>query len=120
MEGGRGQVVTNFHVIKGAKDVQVTFEGGQALEGHVLGFDEDRDVAVLEVDVARPSKADSPQVRGAQRPLDPTNGSVRPGPPPSAARSDPSQPLATLPEPLERGRSEELLVGQRVFDRRSP
>jgi len=115
VEGGKGQVVTNFHVIKGAKDVQVTFEGGQALEGHVLGFDEDRDVAVLEIDVARPSKADSPMVRGVQRPLDPTNGSVRPGPSRSGAHSDPSQPLASLPEPLERGRSEELQVGQRVF-----
>merc|ERR1719335_727428 len=113
-----GQVVTNFHVIRGAKDVQVTFEGGQALEGHVLGFDEDRDVAVIEVDVTRPSKAGSPQLRGPsgfpQR-LDPTNGAVRPGPSSDGAAGDPSLPLATLPQPLERGRSEELMVGQRVF-----
>ena len=118
VEGGKGQVVTNFHVIRGAKDVQVTFEGGQALEGHVLGFDEDRDVAVIEVDVTRPSKAGSPQLRGPsgfpQR-LDPTNGAVRPGPSSDGAAGDPSLPLATLPQPLERGRSEELMVGQRVF-----
>lgn len=47
----RGHIVTNFHVVKGASDLRVNFQGDQRVySAKVLGFDEDKDVAVLRVD----------------------------------------------------------------------
>jgi hypothetical protein len=46
----QGHVVTNYHVIKGASTVQVVVDGGQEYAAKVLGQDEDRDVAVLQVE----------------------------------------------------------------------
>ena len=45
-----GHIVTNFHVIKGASDVQITFQDQEVKHGRVVGFDEDRDIAVLQLD----------------------------------------------------------------------
>ncbi len=45
----KGHVVTNFHVIKGASSVKVTFIDNRTYDARVVGFDEDRDVAVLQV-----------------------------------------------------------------------
>ncbi|CAL8468546.1 g8086 [Coccomyxa elongata] len=44
-----GHVVTNFHVIKGASDLQVTLTDGDEYAAEVVGFDGDRDVAVLQL-----------------------------------------------------------------------
>ena len=47
----RGHVVTNFHVIRGASDLRVNFQGDKKVySAKVLGYDEDKDVAVLRVD----------------------------------------------------------------------
>lgn len=48
--------VTNYHVIKGALDLQVTMTGGQEFKAKVIGFDEDKDVAVLQIQVADEEK----------------------------------------------------------------
>ena len=49
----KGTIVTNFHVVKGAKELTVTFQGDpKVYEGRLLGYDEDKDVAVLRVDKA--------------------------------------------------------------------
>jgi S1-C subfamily serine protease len=45
-----GRVVTNAHVINGVTAVQVTFEDGRTVPAHVLGKDEQTDLAVLAVD----------------------------------------------------------------------
>jgi S1-C subfamily serine protease len=37
-------------VIKGASDVQITFQDQEVKHGRVVGFDEDRDIAVLQLD----------------------------------------------------------------------
>jgi len=47
-----GTVVTNYHVIRGASDVRVTLTGGNDYPATVVGIDEDKDVAVLRIDVA--------------------------------------------------------------------
>lgn len=46
----QGHVVTNYHVIKGASTVQIVVDGGAEFPAKVLGQDEDRDVAVLQVE----------------------------------------------------------------------
>ena len=48
--------MTNYHVIKGAADLQVTLTGGQELKAKVIGFDEDKDVAVLQIQVGEDKK----------------------------------------------------------------
>jgi len=45
-----GHVVTNNHVVRGAREVLVTFADGLSLPAEVIGEDPDSDLAVLEVD----------------------------------------------------------------------
>jgi S1-C subfamily serine protease len=45
-----GHIVTNDHVVRGARDVLVTFADGISLSAEVIGEDPDSDLAVLEVD----------------------------------------------------------------------
>ena len=49
----KGHVVTNFHVVKGANQLAVTFQGdSKTYEAKLLGYDEDKDVAVLKIDAS--------------------------------------------------------------------
>lgn len=45
-----GYIVTNYHVISGATDVEVTFDDGSTYTAQVIGGDEDYDIAVIKVD----------------------------------------------------------------------
>jgi serine protease Do len=45
-----GVIVTNAHVVPGASTIEVTFADGTVRTGRVLGRDEDRDIAVLDVE----------------------------------------------------------------------
>lgn len=42
-------MITNYHVINDASDIQVTFMGGTEYGAKVVGFDQDKDIAVLQV-----------------------------------------------------------------------
>ncbi|XP_042501963.1 protease Do-like 1, chloroplastic [Macadamia integrifolia] len=44
-----GHIVTNYHVIRGASDLRVTLADQTTFEAKVVGFDQDKDVAVLRV-----------------------------------------------------------------------
>ncbi|KAG7985608.1 hypothetical protein I3843_03G035100 [Carya illinoinensis] len=48
-----GHVVTNYHVIRGASDLKVTLADQTAYDAKVVGFDQDKDVAVLRVDAPK-------------------------------------------------------------------
>ncbi len=45
-----GQILTNAHVVEGARTVQVTLKDGREFEGRVVGVDRVTDVAVVEID----------------------------------------------------------------------
>jgi S1-C subfamily serine protease len=45
-----GVIVTNFHVVSGAVDVEVVLNDGRKLEGRVIGGDPEHDLAVVKVD----------------------------------------------------------------------
>lgn len=45
-----GTVMTNFHVIRGADEVQVSLVDGRAFEATVLGSDPELDIAILKID----------------------------------------------------------------------
>jgi S1-C subfamily serine protease len=47
-----GHLVTNYHVVQGAKEVDVTFSGGDSVKAKVVGVDPSTDLAVLEVDLS--------------------------------------------------------------------
>uniref|UniRef100_A0A7N0U944 Uncharacterized protein n=1 Tax=Kalanchoe fedtschenkoi TaxID=63787 RepID=A0A7N0U944_KALFE len=44
-----GHIVTNYHVIRGASDLRVTLSDQSTYDAKVVGFDQDKDVAVLRV-----------------------------------------------------------------------
>ncbi|MFQ5615571.1 MAG: S1C family serine protease, partial [Anaerolineales bacterium] len=46
-----GHLVTNYHVIEGANELEVNFPDGVKVRGTVLGTDLDSDLAIIKVDV---------------------------------------------------------------------
>ncbi|XP_058778671.1 protease Do-like 1, chloroplastic [Vicia villosa] len=48
-----GHIVTNYHVIRGASDLRVTLADQSTYDAKVVGFDQDKDVAVLSVDAPK-------------------------------------------------------------------
>lgn len=44
-----GRIVTNYHVVEGADQLQVTFRGGEVRDARLVGADPSNDLAVLEV-----------------------------------------------------------------------
>ena len=49
-----GTIVTNNHVVKGAKSVSVTLDDGTQLPAHIVGRDPRTDIAVLKIDAGHP------------------------------------------------------------------
>ncbi|XP_047314680.1 protease Do-like 1, chloroplastic [Impatiens glandulifera] len=45
-----GHIVTNYHVIRGASDLKVTLADQSTYDAKVVGFDQDKDVAVVRID----------------------------------------------------------------------
>ena len=46
-----GHIITNYHVVEGAQDIEVDFPSGLKVHGAVIGVDLDSDLAVIEVNV---------------------------------------------------------------------
>jgi S1-C subfamily serine protease len=68
----RGHSLTNFHVIDGAKEIQVVLYDGKSYEGRLVGKDESTDVAVIKIDAPSESLlpvtfGDSSHLRVGQR-----------------------------------------------------
>lgn len=49
IDAEKGYIVTNYHVIRDAEDIQVTFQDEETLEATLIGNDEKTDLAVLQV-----------------------------------------------------------------------
>jgi 2-alkenal reductase len=66
-----GHIVTNNHVVNGAKEISVTFSDGTTLDAELVGTDPDSDLAVVKVDPTKVKLlplpiADSTQARPGQ------------------------------------------------------
>ncbi|XP_044465139.1 protease Do-like 1, chloroplastic isoform X2 [Mangifera indica] len=48
-----GHIVTNYHVIRGASDLKVTLADQSTYDAQVVGFDQDKDVAVLRIEAPK-------------------------------------------------------------------
>jgi S1-C subfamily serine protease len=46
----RGHILTNYHVVEDARDIQVTLNGKTYEDAEVVGTDPDQDIAVLKID----------------------------------------------------------------------
>ena len=46
----QGHILTNYHVIDGAREIQVALYNGKSYEGRLVGKDESNDVAVIKID----------------------------------------------------------------------
>jgi S1-C subfamily serine protease len=46
----RGHILTNNHVVEGAREIQVTLSNGKPYPAEIVGTDADQDVAVLKID----------------------------------------------------------------------
>jgi putative serine protease PepD len=57
-----GHIVTNFHVVQGARTVEVSFSNNESMKAKVIGTDPATDIAVLKV--AAPSQALKPLTLG--------------------------------------------------------
>ncbi|QDZ17821.1 trypsin-like serine protease [Chloropicon primus] len=118
----QGHIVTNFHVIKGASDVQITFQDQKVKHGRVVGYDEDRDIAILQVDEealdagSRSVEADTVGL-GLGPPAsikgDKARGGTNSGA--EAQKGGLGGNADGIAKPLPRGSSELLVVGQRVY-----
>lgn len=62
----QGHVVTNFHVVEGARTVTVTFHDQQTFEAKVIGLDPRKDIAVLKVDAPAKLLVPVPVGKGGQ------------------------------------------------------
>lgn len=45
-----GHIITNYHVVRDADDLEIAFPSGNKIRGKVLGTDSDSDIAVIKVD----------------------------------------------------------------------
>jgi S1-C subfamily serine protease len=45
-----GHILTNYHVVEGAKEIEVALFNGKTFEGRLVGKDESNDVAVVKID----------------------------------------------------------------------
>jgi S1-C subfamily serine protease len=45
-----GHIITNYHVVEGAKTVEVSFSDNESLKARIVGVDPSTDIAVLQVD----------------------------------------------------------------------
>ncbi len=61
----QGHIVTNWHVVKGAEEVEVLLADGTSLPATLVGADEYYDLAVIGVDAAAVSAAPLPLATGA-------------------------------------------------------
>lgn len=48
-QNGKARIITNYHVIKGASDVEVSLVKGDRVKGQIIGSDPLTDLAVLEI-----------------------------------------------------------------------
>jgi S1-C subfamily serine protease len=48
-----GHIVTNYHVVEGARALRVTFQNQQTFEGTLIGVEPRKDIAVIKVDAPR-------------------------------------------------------------------
>ncbi len=51
IDGKNGFIVTNSHVVRNSDKIQVTLFGGEKVVGHVMGTDDDTDLAVVRIPV---------------------------------------------------------------------
>ena len=47
-----GYILTNYHVVEGAKDISVKMYSGESYDAELIGYDDSNDIAVLKIDAS--------------------------------------------------------------------
>jgi S1-C subfamily serine protease len=94
-----GHIVTNYHVVAGAKSVQVSFSNNDSLKARVVGVDPSTDIAVLKVDAH--SRALTPLVLGNSDKVEVGDSVVAIGNPLGLDRSITAGIVSALGRPIE-------------------
>lgn len=66
VDAAEGTIITNFHVIKGADEIQIQLTDGRSYEANLIGADPEVDIAVLDIEAQSLTQLDlrdSDQVR---------------------------------------------------------
>lgn len=66
IDGQKGYIVTNYHVVEGAARLEVTLSGGESYQAQLVGGDSQSDLAVLKIDaedLPQATLGDSDQLR---------------------------------------------------------
>jgi len=66
IDAEKGYIVTNYHVVKEADEIQITLKDGRQIKAKKIGADENSDIALLQVDTENLKEvaiADSDQLR---------------------------------------------------------
>lgn len=58
VDAAEGTIVTNYHVIKGADEIQISLTDGRSFEARLIGADPEVDIAVLDIDASALSQLD--------------------------------------------------------------
>lgn len=61
-----GHIVTNYHVIQNAEELQVTLSDGQTLPATLVGSDPSNDLAVIQVEMANPANVPIASINEAE------------------------------------------------------
>lgn len=61
----KGTIITNFHVVNGAQDVEVTLSDGSVWKAKPIGFEPEKDLAVISIDAPADKLAPIPIGRSA-------------------------------------------------------
>ena len=94
-----GHIVTNYHVVAGARDVQVSFSSGERLKARIVGSDPSTDIAVLQIDAH--SRALTPLTWGDSDKVQVGDSVVAIGNPFGYTRSATAGIVSALNRPLE-------------------
>ena len=107
-----GHVVTNYHVIDGASELRVTFQDQRVYPATVVGFDEDKDIAVLQVDFTNMVKEGN-NANSNAKPVTATTTTTTTTT--TTLTTTATKTAEQVMRPLPIGTSSDLMVGQRVY-----
>ena len=110
-----GHIVTNYHVVRGARSIEVTFSNKDSVKARLVGFDSASDIALLEVEAE--ARALRPLPRGDSDTVRVGDSVVAIGNPLGFERSVTSGIVSALHRPLTDSQLDDLIQTDAAINR---